>query len=251
LVFDEKSCDVLELMKNHRSVRKFKDEKISIETVKQIIHAAQHAASSSFVQAYSLIFVTDQKKKEALARLTKNEDQIKNAPVFLLFCADMKRLEYACLKQGVMINHDTFENFLVSVVDTTLFAQNTALAAESLGYGICYIGGVRNNPELISEIVELPDKTFPLFGMTMGIPDETQWVKPRLPVEAIIHENAYNEKKYKDIINSYDNELADYYHTRLSNNKKVNWSKTMSDFLSEPRRKHLRNFIASKGFNIN
>lgn len=243
--------EVLHLLRNHASVRKYKDTEIPNETLHQMIHAAQHAASSHFVQAYSVIRITDKKTLTALAHLSKNEQQINSAPVVLLFCADLKRVEIACQRLGVNISNDTVENFIVTVVDTSLFAQNFAIAAESQGYGICYIGGVRNNPAEISELVGLPEQVFPVFAMTVGVPDEEQWVKPRLPVEAILHENVYDETKYEPILDTYDSEMSAYYKERLSNNKDTNWSQTMKDYLKHPKRKHMREFVKSKGFDLN
>lgn len=238
----------LNLLRSHTSIRNYKKESISPEDLKKMLVSAQYAASSNFVQAYSVIQITDPEKKEAIATLSKNRRQIESAPVLLLFCADMKRLEYACKVQGTSIEHKILENFLVAVIDTALFAQNFAVAAESQKYGICYIGGVRNNPEDISRVIGLPDKVIPLFGMTVGIPDENQSVKPRLPVHAILHENVYNEEKYDALLNQYDSQLEDYYKNRATNQKKSNWTKEMSDFLSVPRREHMKSFVNSKGF---
>lgn len=240
--------EVSELLKNHTSVRKYKQEDISLETLKDLLSSAQHAASSNFVQAYSVIVVTDEAKKREIGILSKNQPQINSAPVLLLFCADMKRLEHACRKKKVEIEQQTTENFIVSIIDTALFAQNFVIAAESSGYGICFIGGVRNNPEEISKLVDLPDKTFPLFGMTIGVPDEQQLVKPRLPVEAIFHENKYDDKKYEDILGEYDQTMSEYYQKRLTNNKNSDWSETMSTFLSEKRREHMKAFLIDRGF---
>ncbi|WP_408008413.1 oxygen-insensitive NADPH nitroreductase [Pseudalkalibacillus sp. A8] len=247
---DKNLTNTLELLKSHTSIRKYKNEDVPIDMLKELLTSAQHAASSNFVQAYSVIHVTDLKKKAAIATLSKNEPQIHSAPILLLFCADMKRLEYACQKHGTSMQYDTVENFIVSVVDTALFAQNFVVAAESRGLGICFIGGVRNNPEEISKVVDLPDKTFPLFGMTVGVPDEIQLVKPRLPVEAILHENRYQEDKYPALLEEYDVELAHYYKNRLSNNKDANWTNTMSSFLVEKRRGYMKSFLASKGVHL-
>jgi nitroreductase len=245
------NSETLHLLQNHASVRKYKDTEIPNETLSNLIHAAQHASSSNFVQAYSVIRITDEEKLEAIAHLSGNETQIKTAPVVLLFCADLKRVEHACQRLGVNISNDTVENFIVTVVDTSLFAQNFAVAAESKGYGICYIGGVRNNPTEISDLVALPEQVFPIFAMTVGVSDEEQWVKPRLPVEATLHENVYDETKYGPILDKYDMEMAVYYKERLSNNKDTNWSQTMKDYLRHPRRNHMKEFLKSKGFNLN
>ena len=244
------NSEVLHLLQKHASVRKYKDTEIPNETLNNMIHAAQHAASSHFVQAYSVIRVTDKDKLESLAALASNGRQIKTAPVVLLFCADLNRVEYACQRLGVDIINDTMEDFIVTIVDTSLFAQNFAIAAESQGYGICYIGGVRNNPAEISDLVGLPEQVLPLFAMTVGVPDEEQWVKPRLPVEAILHENVYDETKYGPILDTYDKEMSAYYQDRLSNNKDSNWSESMKNYLKNSRRKHMKEFVKSRGFDL-
>lgn len=245
------NSDVIGLLQSHASVRKYKNTTIPKETLNNMIYTAQHAASSNFVQAYSIIRITDEDKLNALAHLSGNEQQIKSAPVVLLFCADLKRVEYACQRLGVNIVNDKVEDFIVTVVDTSLFAQNFAIAAESQGYGICYIGGVRNNPTEISDLVGLPEQVFPIFAMTVGVPDEEQLVKPRLPVEAILHENVYNEAKYGPILDMYDEKMSSYYQERLSNNKDTNWSQTMKNYLEHPRREHMKEFVKSKGFDLN
>src|SRR5690625_907217 len=200
--------DILQLLQNHTSIRDYTDEQISENELKAMIHAAQHASSSNFIQAYSIVQVTDQEKIKQLATLANNERQILSAPVVLLFCADFNRLQQACAKHDVVLDQHNLENFIVTTVDTALFAQNFVIAAESRGYGICYIGGARNNPAEISELVDLPDLVFPLFGMTVGVPAEEQEVKPRLPVEAILHENNYDESKYENLLNTYDQTMA-------------------------------------------
>lgn len=250
MTFNHKLPDTLNLLRSHTSIRKYKKEQIPIEVLKDMLGSAQHAASSNFVQAYSVVLVSDEEKKRKIGELSRNQPQINSAPVLLLFCVDMKRLEIACAQRDTSIQQQTTENFIVGVVDTALFAQNFVIAAESRGYGICFIGGVRNNPEEIGKIVDLPDKTFPLFGMTVGVPDEEQLVKPRLPVEAILHENSYDIEKYEELIPEYDQTMLDYYKHRLTNNKEQDWSDTMSAFLSDKRRLHMKSFLKDKCFNL-
>jgi len=242
--------NVLQLLQSHTTIRDYEPTPIADDELREMIHAAQHAASSNFAQAYSVIHITDQEKINKLASLTNNKRQILSAPVVLLFCADFNRLKQACFKHDVTLADHNLENFIVTTVDTALFAQNFVVAAESRGYGICYIGGARNNPKEISELVDLPDQVFPLFGMTVGVPAEEQQVKPRLPVDAILHENSYDAKKYSHILNTYDETMETYYKKRLTNNKETNWTKTMAEFLKNPRREHMHEFIRSRGFDI-
>ncbi|WP_143180127.1 oxygen-insensitive NADPH nitroreductase [Domibacillus mangrovi] len=239
---------MLKLLTSHVSVRKYKNEPISDETLHDLIEAAQHAATSHFVQAYSIVDVTDLDKRERLAELSRNPIQMLGAARALVFCADLKRLDYAVKKHGKTIEADTTENFMVSIIDTALLAQNFVIAAESKGYGICYIGGVRNNPEPISELLGLPDYVIPLFGLTLGVPDEANEVKPRLPVEAVLHTNEYNETKYDGILSEYDDVIRAYYANRSTNNKSGGWTEGMADYLSKPRRAHMMDFVKSKGF---
>ncbi|WP_275899643.1 oxygen-insensitive NADPH nitroreductase [Bacillus piscicola] len=239
---------MLDQLKSHVSVRKYTDEPISDETLHDMITAAQSAASSHFVQAYSMIDVVDPEKREQLAELSKNPVQFKGAARAFVFCADLKRLEHAAAKHGKQIEGSTTENFVVSVIDTALFAQNFVTAAESKGYGICYIGGVRNNPGPISEVLELPDYVIPLFGLTIGVPATKNAVKPRLPVNAILHTDRYQEEKYEGILDEYDAILRAYYESRASNQKSATWTENMADYLSQARREHMKDFIQSKGF---
>ncbi len=242
---------VIELLTSHASVRKYKDATLSKEIVHELIQAGQHAATSHFVQAYSVIHVTDNTKREKLAELTKNPQQLLSAGAVLIFCTDFHRLQKSAELLGREIDFSYAENLLVGVTDVALFAQNVAIAAESKGYGICYIGGARNAPGEISDLLSLPKGVAPIFAMTIGEPDESNEVKPRLPVEAIIHENGYDASKYETLIPAYDEILNAYYLSRGSNQKDANWSNSMADFLEIPRRTHMKDFLNKQGFEFN
>lgn len=239
---------VLNLLSSHTSIRTYKNTKISKEEVFELIAAAQHAASSHFVQAYSVIWVTDNELKKKLGDYSKNPQQMETAGAVFVCCVDFERLRIAGQLNDTLIVTDSAENVMVGTIDIALFAQNLAIAAESKGYGICYIGGVRNSPTEISELLNLPTNVFPVFAMTMGVPDEQHEVKPRLPVDAILHENGYNSEKYASLLPAYDKTLEEYYASRSSNQKATNWTKSMAEFLKVPRRTHLKKFLEDKGF---
>ncbi|NEU31534.1 oxygen-insensitive NADPH nitroreductase [bacterium LRH843] len=238
---------MLNLLKKHVSVRQYTEEKIPDEVLQELCRTAQAAASSHFVQAYSIIDVIDLEKREKLADYSKNPTQINSAARVLIFCADLKRLDHAVQMHHKSIAAGTLENFMMAVIDTTILAQNFVIAAESKGYGICYIGGVRNNPESISELLSLPEYVIPIFGLTVGVPEVRNEIKPRLPVDAILHTNEYDEQKYHELLPKYDEILSEYYATRTSNNKSVGWTEGMAQFLSEERRTHMLDFVQSKG----
>lgn len=239
---------VIELMKSHASVRDYKEEQLTGEEVSELIHAAQHAATSHFVQAYSVVWVTDPEKRKKLGELSRNPKQMEGAGAVFLMCADYNRLKHAGEMQAEKIIFDQAENLLVAVTDVGLLAQNLALAAESKGYGICYIGGVRNNMEAIGDLVGLPEGVFPVYGLTVGVPNEGNEVKPRLPVEAILHENEYDEAKYETLLPEYDRTIQQYYEKRSSNQKSETWTQQMANFLKRPHRQDLKEVLAKKGF---
>ncbi|MDN7229033.1 oxygen-insensitive NADPH nitroreductase [Planococcus liqunii] len=239
---------VIELMKSHASVRDYKEKQLTREEVSELVAAAQHAASSHFVQAYSIVWVTDPEKRKQLGELSRNAQQMEGAGAVFLMCADYNRLKHAGDMQGEAISFDHAENLIVAVTDVGLLAQNLALAAESKGYGICYIGGVRNNMEAISDLVGLPEGVFPVYGLTVGVPNESNEVKPRLPVEAILHENAYDEAKYKTLLPEYDETIQRYYQERSTNQKVATWTQQMATFLRKPRRPDLKGVLAKKGY---
>lgn len=242
--------ETINVLKSHRSIRNFTDEKIPMETLKELIQAGQSAATSHFVQAYSVILVEDTEKRKKIAEVAK-QNQVTDSPVFLVFCADLKRLEHASNKHALPFKYDTVENFLVGAVDTALVAQNVLVAAESLGYGGCYVGGIRNNLNIVSEVLGLPDKVYPVFGMTLGRPAKDQDLKPRLPVEAILHVDQYEETKYESLLNEFDQVIQEYYASRSNNNKEINWTGLMADFYSSEKRAYLKGFLEEKGFHLN
>lgn len=239
----------IDLLKQHASVRKYKPVELSTDEVKELVASGQHAASSNFVQAYSAIHVTDPEKKEKLAEFADNSQQFSTAGAILILCMDYYRIEKGANLEG-KIDYQNAEDLLVAATDVALFAQNIVIAAQSKGYGICYIGGVRNNPAEISALLGLPKGVAPMYAVTIGVPNEQNEVKPRLPVEAILHENSYNKAKYETLIPAYDETMNTYYKNRSTNQKNANWSESMATFLAKPRRLHMREFLQQQGFDF-
>ncbi|ANA80691.1 oxygen-insensitive NADPH nitroreductase [Paenibacillus glucanolyticus] len=241
--------DTLSLLMNHRSIRKYLDKPVSEEQLRAVVAAGQMASTSSNVQAYSIIAVTDQEKKRRLAGLAGNQAYIIECPVFLVWCADLYRLKKSTEAHSgdKETYEDSTENFIVATVDAALAAQNAAIAAESLGLGIVYIGGVRNSIADFSEALELPDLVYPVFGMCLGYPDQDPGLRPRLPVEAVLHRDSYNPGAIEEV-RSYDQVSADYLSKRTAGKNSTPWSELMAKRLAEPVRLHMKDFLNGKGF---
>lgn len=242
--------EVLSLLGRHVSVRKFRPDPVSEEQLAAIIQAAQMASTSSNVQAYSVIAVTDPALKSELAALAGNQAYVAECPVFLVWCADLYRLREAAKPHlgGAATYEDSAENFIIATVDTALAAQNAAVAAESLGLGIVYIGGLRNKIADVAERIGLPELVYPLFGMCLGYPDQAPALRPRLPLPAVLHRDRYDAEETVRQVKAYDATMSEYLRKRTGGAKDTPWSAIMADRLAEPIRLHMKDFLQGKGF---
>ena len=240
--------ETIELLLNHRSIRKFEDKSLSKEQIGQIVRAAQAASTSSFVQAYSIIGISDPEKKRELAALAGNQSYVEHNGFFYVFCTDLHRHEIAADIAGLNLGSslDSMETFMVAIIDAALAAQNAAIAAESMGLGICYIGGIRNEIQKVSELLNLPDRVIPLFGMAVGYPAHQAAVKPRLPFEAVFHENIYENKEEQ--LKEYDEAISAYYNMRTGGKRKDRWSEQVTLMLTGKQRAHMKDFVNAKGY---
>ncbi|MFT6925653.1 MAG: FMN reductase (NADPH) [Psychromonas sp.] len=237
---------VIDLLKNHRSIRKFTPESVSKEKLNTIIQAAGSAATSNNIQAYSVINITDNDNRKKLAELAGGQTWVEKSPVFLVFCADLKRSEDVCHYEQKEMAAGYTEQFIVATVDVTLAAENAMVAAESLGLGGVFIGGIRNNPEKVCQLLKMPDYVYPIFGMCLGYPDEKPEQKPRLPVEVTLMEDYYSEDT--SYLGKYNEICRDYYQNRTNNSRYDTWTSQISAMMSSPSRTHMKDFLEKKGF---
>ncbi|TNJ62288.1 oxygen-insensitive NADPH nitroreductase [Paenibacillus hemerocallicola] len=240
--------NVTRLLQRHRSIRKFKPDEVSEQVLEAIVRSAQMASTSSNVQAYSVIAVTNPETKRALSAVAGNQQHVESCPVLLVWCADLSRDKLACEREGVEMVSGTMENFIVATVDVALAAQNAAIAAESLGLGIVYIGGIRNNLREATRLLNLPKLVYPVFGMCLGYPDHESGVRPRLPLRAVLHRETYDETAQAESIDEYDRRTRDYYIERTGGKRDTTWSKEMADKFKRPARAYMRAYLEEQGF---
>lgn len=237
-------------MKLHVSVRDFEDTPLSNEIKDHLITAAQSGSSSNFVQAFSIIEITDLKLRSKLADITNSAPYVMKTGTFYVFVADLYRQAVMLKEQGHSLEGiQNVEALLVAVVDTTIAAEDMAVAAESMGLGICYIGGIRNDLDTVAKLLDLPPYTVPLFGMSVGVPKSKNHVKPRMPKANQVSKNVYDKASFTDL-SQYNKETMDYYAGRQSNQQEVNWTKKNIDFFKEAQRKEVSAFIKKQGFKM-
>lgn len=188
--------EVLEQLKERKSVRVFTERQITPEEVSAILDAAVNAPTAGNQQLYTIINVTDPQLKAKLVESCDNQPFIAKAPLVLVFCADCRKwyntfLEYDCnpRKPGV-------GDLMLAVSDANIAAQNAVVAAHSLGIGSCYIGDIMENAELQRELLSLPPYVFPAAMLVFGFPTKQQTERekpPRSPMQYIVHENGYRD----------------------------------------------------------
>ncbi|GER67945.1 FMN reductase [Weizmannia acidilactici] len=242
---------VIETILNHRSIRQYEDRPLSDDQIRLIVQSAQAAATSHFVQAYTILGIKDPERKKKLAELTGNR-HVETCGHLLIFCADFHKHELSAEMEGVDVSEalQTTEKFMVGLIDTALAAQNAALAAESMGLGICYVGGLRNRLPEVSELLRIPKYVLPLFAMTIGYPANPSGKKPRMPVENIYFEEEYpnDENLLKKQLQQYNETISQYYTERTNGKRSDTWTGQMAQFFKEPARAYMKNYVQSQGF---
>ncbi|PLR75724.1 oxygen-insensitive NADPH nitroreductase [Bacillus sp. V3-13] len=237
----------IETILNHRSIRSFEDTPLSDEQIDTIIACAQAAATSSFIQAYSIIGITDRDKKLKLAELAGNQSYVAENGHFFVFCADLYRHQLIGEMEGkdVIPAIESTEKFMVALIDASLAAQNAAIAAESMGLGICYIGGIRNNLEEVSKLLKTPARVIPLFGLAIGVPGQEPGLKPRLPRQHVYHLNEYQQdnNRYLDDLRQYNETISAYYEQRTGGQRSDTWTGQIAGMLEKKSRMYMKEYV--------
>ncbi len=185
------SC--LSVLEDHRTVRDFLPDPIPEEDFRRMLELAQRASTDATAQLYSFVRITDMTLRQRIADLAGGQRHVLEAPEFLVVCADVHRLERLLVFRGVEMAHLPHLAFLFGTVDAALAAQNLAVAAESMGYGIAFIGGIQNRPDELVDLLRLPRGVYPLVGLCIGKPARRPERRPRLPLEVVLHENTYRD----------------------------------------------------------
>ena len=197
---------VIQQILNHRSIRKYKPDTIPKDLLEEILQAGIRTSSSGNMQTYSIIVTQDHKLREQLLEPHLGQKMVLEAPVFLTFCADFNRMRRWLKLSKAAPNFDNFFSFLIGAIDAILVSQTVALAAESRGLGLCYLGSTLANADAIGGILDLPKNVVPVTGFSLGYPDELPDLRDRLPFTGLVHWETY--KDYTD------NEIKEIYSER-------------------------------------
>ena len=253
--------DILDFLNSHGSARKFTDRQITNEEEQTIITTAQRSPTSSNVQAYSIISVRNQDTKRKLAEFSGGQKHVEESSLFLVFCADLYRLKRINHCRGYEFNGEYTEMFIVATVDAALAACRALMAAQAMGAGGVMVGGIRNHPEEVSEMLNLPELVYPVMGMSLGFVEHPPAVKPRLPRKALHFEEEYTQDSINDAIVEYDKTIDSlgYLKGREVNPESYpgfeglySWSEHTARRMADTRpgvlRPHMKHYLKQRGF---
>lgn len=184
---------MIQTILNHRSIRKYSEQEIEKHILDEILIAGTKASTTGNMQVYSIIVTRDEAIKNQLWEVHFKQDMVKQAPLILTFCADFNRFNKWCKLRDAAPGYDNFLSFYTASIDALLAAQNVAVAAESHGLGICYLGTTTYMADKIISILDIPKNVVPVTTIVIGYPDENPGLTDRLPLEGIVHYEKYTE----------------------------------------------------------
>jgi len=249
--------DELARMAEHRSHRKFAARAVEPALLRLLLACAFSAPSKSDLQQADVIHVADRTKVKAIADGIPDMPWIADAPVFLVFLANNRRIRQIGEWRGKPFANDHLDHFLNAAVDATLVMMSFIRAAEAVGLGACPVSHVRNHPHELARLLALPDWVFPVAGLCVGYPAEPGRITPRLPLEVTVHVDRYDETGIREKIDAYDRRrhaLLPFRRQRHSDRypdaKFYGWSEDKARQYSVPERADFGAFIRSKRFNL-
>ena len=195
---------ILDILLAHRSVRAFRDAPIAPEALDLILATAQRAPTSSNMQSYSIVVVDDRALLEAMCGLCGRQRFVAECGALLVFCSDISRHIHVCETRGYVYRGDQVNTLLVAHGDANLACQNASIAAQSMGFGTCMLGNVRNNPQGVSDLLALPRYVYASVGLAIGHPAEDLGIKPRLPRRVVVSRNRYEHDHLAEDLAAYD-----------------------------------------------
>lgn len=189
--------DVMQAIKERRSIRKYRSEPVPEETLNTVLEAARWAPSWANSQCWRLIIVRDPETRVKLAEAlrtrkpgTKNSATaaVKEAPIVIAACAE-RGLSGCSTSEDTRGQPVTEKGEWWLMFDVGLAMQNATLVAQTLGLGTVHIG-MFDTPEVI-RILGIPDNLVLVELMVLGWPDEKPPTRSRKEISEFVFYEKY------------------------------------------------------------
>jgi FMN reductase [NAD(P)H] len=251
--------DVIAGLLDRRVVRRYTEQAVPDSLLDALLAAAQSAPAKSDLQQYSVVVMRDAPRIKQIADWIGTMDWIATAPVFLVWCGDMRRGQRLCELHDMPHANNNLDTFLNTAVDCSLAMGQFMAAAEAVGLGTCPISYVRSHIERVSPLLGLPSGVYPVAGLTVGWPVFRRPVSMRLPPAIVVHRERYDDSALESDVAGYDNrrrEREPVAPGSLKNNdvwpprEGVGWSENVARQLSVPERFGFAAYLKTKGFDL-
>jgi FMN reductase [NAD(P)H] len=254
---DLPGLDELARIAMHRSHRKYAERPVDPPLLRLLFACALSAPSKSDLQQADVIHVTDAARRKVIVETMPDMPWIMNAPVFLVFCANNRRIRQIGEWRGKPFVNEHLDHFMNAAVDAGLVMMNFIRAAEAVGLGTCPISAVRNRADTVSDVLELPEGVFPVAGLCVGYPAEAGRITPRLALNVTVHQDRYNESGLREKIDDDDRRrhavLPYRQQRRVERFGQVpfyGWSEDKARQYAVPERADFGAFIRKQGFSL-
>ncbi len=241
----------------HRVHRRFLPRPVEPALIRLLCACALSAPSKSDLQQGDILAVRDQEKQRAIAALIPDMPWIADAPVFLVFLANGRRLPEIARLRGKPFPNDHLDLFFNAVVDSALLLATFMRAAAAVGLGSCPISAIRDRAGVVSELLALPERVVPVAGLCVGWPAEAGGITPRLGLASTLHEDTYRTGGLAGEIDAYDRRRArqrPYARQRSPQRwgeaSFYGWSEDKARQYAEPLRADFGAFVRGKGFRL-
>lgn len=235
--------NTIDLLLQHRSIRKYKAQSIEKEKLNRILEAGVRGSNTGNMQIYSIVVTQDAERKKELAKHHFGQKMVVDAGAVVTVCVDINRYHKWCMLRNAGTAYDNFLWFATGVVDATIVTQNICVAAEAEGLGFCYLGTVLYNAPEIANFLELPKGVVPVTTITVGYPDEMPVLTERLPLEGVVHYERYNDYSDSDINRIFEEKENLPFSKEMV---KVNNTENLAQIFTQIRYKKADNVMMSK-----
>lgn len=249
----------LALLLSHRTQRRYKPDRVPDDVLEMALAAALSAPSKSDLQQVGIVVVRDRAKQTTIGGWIPDMPWIAQAPLFMVFCGDHRRMRRISEVRGRPFPNDTLDMFMNAAVDAGLVLQAFITAAEALGLGCCPISVVRNHVEKLAALLELPPGVFPVAGLCVGYPLQPGWISLRLPPAITVHTDRYDDRDLPAQLEAYDRRRearhatpkeSQRYVERFGYSEPYGWSEDKARQYSTPERHNFGPFIRGHGFGL-
>lgn len=242
-----------------RSHRRFAKRAVEESMLEVLLATAFSAPSKSDLQQASVIRVLDTSTREHIASLAPYTRWIADAPVFMVWCGDNRRIRRLCEWREHPFANDHLDAFMNAAVDAAIVMQTFIIAAESVGLGCCPVSQIRDHVDAVSRTLCLPQWVFPIAGLCVGWPSERGRVSMRLPQALTVHRDRYDDSELYERVDDYDRRREQREPTsagtqrdvgRFGTSERYGWSEDRTRQYAVPARSDFGRYIRGQGFDL-